>query len=52
MTKLPPLKKLNNGVELQVIMPVTTEFKIRIWIASWLIRLASYVLGCKVSFEN
>lgn len=46
------LKKLDNRTTLHVKVVVSKEFRLRMWCGVQLIRLASYVMGVGVDFQQ
>lgn len=53
MAEMPDsFNRLDKNVVMNVTLHLTREFKVRYWIAVWLIRLAAWVLNCDVRVET
>lgn len=46
------IRKFPSGAKLHVTVVETKEFRLRVWIAKRLIRLAAWVMGCKIEVKN
>ena len=46
------IKKLNHDYTMKVKVNVTNEFKIRLFLATALIKAAARLLGCNIEIEN
>lgn len=51
MATLPKLRKLE-GLTLQAKITLTREMRLRLLLAMWLIRLAGWILGCRIEVEK